>query len=47
MGRLMGNPQMEAQGIQKASGGAYAPAGNTAPQQQQQQQPGAYPPANF
>jgi len=55
MGRLMGNPQMEAQGIQKASGGVYVPAGTTVPQQQQlqpqqlqpQQQPGGYPPANF
>ena len=46
MGRLMGNPRMEAQGIQKATGGAYVPSGTTAPQPQQQQA-GGYPPATY
>ncbi len=43
MGRLVGNERMEAEGIQKASGGAYADTqpGTT------RGQPGGYPPPNF
>ena len=41
MGRLVGNERMEAEGIQKATGGAYAPDTTT------RGQAGGYPPADF
>lgn len=40
MGRLVGNERMEAEGIQKATGGAYAPDTT-------RRQPGGYPPADL
>jgi len=48
MGRLVGNERMEAEGIQKASGGAYAPDSTMGVQPDTTRgHPGVYPPHDF
>jgi hypothetical protein len=48
MGRLVGSERMEAEGMQKASGGAYAPAAHaTTGNQSGVYQPPVYPPGNL